>query len=322
MSHSPARTRFVVLGITAGLLLSTPGQPLGATPPLPEVTAAVPSVGGGRSAANAGVQAVAPAPGEPVAAPYSSQLDSSQLDSATALAAAGGQALDTLPPGSIVHNPVFGRDEVVIPDPGRTALLVGDSQSSPANGWPRQALAALGYSVHFCGLGGTGFVASKGSVGNYIDALERGDWLLPVQAPALIVVEGGGNDAATGAGDAEIRTNADRLLVALKSRFPTARIVMVGTLARGERAGGGRRTEVDALVGDIAAAHGIEFISVGDWITRHNLERRLLDSVHMDDEGRRILGNLLARRFKDMRVPDLLSSAGVAPRDPSGRQLG
>lgn len=317
MSHSPALTRFVVLGITAGLLLSTPGQPLGGHPSLPSVTAAVPSAAGGRSAANAGVQAVAPAPGEPVAAPYSSQLDS-----APNLAEAGGQALDTLPPGSIVHNPVFGRDEVVVPDPGRTALLVGDSQSSPANGWPRQALAALGYSVHFCGLGGTGFVASKGAVGNYIDALERGDWLLPAQAPALIVVEGGGNDAAQGAGDAEIRTNADRLLVALKSRFPTARIVMVGTLARGERDGGGRRTEVDALVGSIAAAHGLEFVSVGDWITRYNLERRLLDSVHMDNEGRRILGNLLARRFKDMRVPDLTSTTGVAAQDRSGRRLG
>lgn len=318
MSHSPALTRFIVLGITAGLLLSTPGQPLGGIPSLPAVAAGAPAATGGRTAANAGAQAVAPAPGEPVAAPYSSQLDAAPGD----LAAAGGQAVDTLPPGSIVHNPVFGRDEVVVPDPGRTALLVGDSQSSPSNGWPRQALAALGYSVHFCGLGGTGFVAAKGAVGNYIDALERGDWLLPAQAPALIVVEGGGNDAAMGAGDDEIRKNADRLLVALKSRFPTARIVMVGTLARGERDGGGRRTEVDTLVGSLAAAHGLDFVSVGDWITRYNLERRLLDSVHMDHEGRRILGNLLAREFKDMRVPDLKSSAGMAARDRSGRQFG
>ncbi|MFJ5860634.1 SGNH/GDSL hydrolase family protein [Pseudarthrobacter sp. NPDC092439] len=316
MSHTPALTRFIVLGITAGLLLTTPGQPLGGIPSAPAMAAASPSAAGGRPAANA--PAVPPAPGEPAAAPYSPQLDA-----APGLYVAGGQALDTVAPGSVVFNPVFGRDEVVVADPHRTALLIGDSQSSPANGWPRQALSALGYSVHFCGFGGTGFVASGRAVGNYIDALERGDWLLPAQAPALIVVEGGGNDAAQGAADADIRTNADRLLIALKSRFPTARIVMVGTLARGERDGGGRRTEVDALVGDTAAAHGLEFVSVGDWLTRYNLERRLMDSVHMDDEGRRILGNLLARRFRDMGIPDLKSPAGPAAQDRgAGRQLG
>ncbi|MFJ6079172.1 SGNH/GDSL hydrolase family protein [Pseudarthrobacter sp. NPDC092419] len=315
MSRIPALTRFIVLGITAGLLLSTPGQPLGGFPSAPTV-AEVPSAAAGRAGAAAGAKAVPPAPGEPVAAPYSAQLGAAQ----GGLRAAGGQSLDVMAPGSVVFNPVFGRDEVVVADPGRTALLIGDSQSSPANGWPRQALAALGYNVHFCGLGGTGFVASRGAVGNYIDALEQGDWLLPAQAPALIIVEGGGNDAAQGASDGEIRTNADRLLTALKSRFPTARIVMVGTLARD---GGGRRTEVDALVGSIAAAHGLEFVGVGDWLTRYDLERRLMDSVHMDNEGRRVLGNLLARRFKDMGVPDLKSPAGDAVRDRgTGRELG
>jgi acyl-CoA thioesterase-1 len=281
------------------------------------VVAAGPADGAG-PAAHAGAQAVPPPPGEPAAAPYSSRLGGAPEN----LALAGGQALDTLVPGSVVFNPVFGRDEVVVADPDRTALLIGDSQSSPANGWPRQALAALGYSVHFCGLGGTGFVASKGDVGNYIDALEQGDWLLPAQAPALIIVAGGGNDAARGASDAEIRTNADRLLMALKSRFPTARIVMVGTLARGER--GGRRTEVDALLGRIATVHGLDFVSVGDWLTRYNLERRLLDSVHMDDDGRRVLGNLLARRFRDMGIPDLKSPAGTGSeaQDRAGRKLG
>lgn len=319
MSRTLALTRFIVLGITAGLLLTTPGQPLGGLPSVPIAAQEVSSAATGRAGANPGAMAVPPAPGEPAAAPYAAQLGAAQGHVGTV----GGHVLDLPAPGSVVFNPVFGRDEVVVADPARTALLIGDSQSSPVNGWPRQALAALGYNVHFCGLGGTGFVASRGAVGNYIDALERGDWLLPAQAPALIVVAGGGNDAATGASDAGIRTNADRLLTALKSRFPTARIVMVGTLARGERDGGGRRTEVDALVGSIAAAHGLEFVSVGDWLTRYNLERRLMDAVHMDDEGRRILGNLLARRFKDLGVPDLKSPAGGTGQDGvAGRPLG
>lgn len=261
-----------------------------------------------------------PVAGEPAAAPYSSRLDAASRT----VPAAGEQALAALAPGTVVHNPLFGRDEVVVADPSRTALLVGDSQSSPVDGWPRQALAALGYDVHFCGLGGTGFVASRGSVGNYIDALEHGDWLLPAQSPALVVVEGGGNDAARGATDDEIRTNADRLLVALKSRFPTARMVMVGTLARGENNGGGRRSEVDALVGRIAAAHGLEFVSVGDWVTRYRLEGRLLDAVHMDNDGRRILGHLLAGRFEELNIPNLKAPDGGRPaaQDGTGNQLG
>ena len=49
-----------------------------------------------------------------------------------------------------------------------TALLIGDSQSEPADGWPRLGLASVGYKVHFCGLGGTGYVAANGKTGNYL----------------------------------------------------------------------------------------------------------------------------------------------------------
>ena len=104
----------------------------------------------------------------------------------------------------------------MVPDISRTALLIGDSQSEPADGWPRLGLAAVGYKVHFCGLGGTGFVAANGKTGNYIDALERGDWKLPYGTPPLIVIQGGGNDAGKGATDAQIVANADRLIAALQ----------------------------------------------------------------------------------------------------------
>src|SRR6478672_9534902 len=46
------------------------------------------------------------------------------------------------------------------------------------------------YKVFFCGRGGTGFVASNGRTGNYIDALQRGDWKLPYGTPPLVVIEG------------------------------------------------------------------------------------------------------------------------------------
>lgn len=209
-------------------------------------------------------------------------------------------APETMPAGTVIRNPANGRKEVVVQDIARTAVLIGDSQSEPDDSWPRRALAGLGYDVHFCGRGGTGFVASNGTTGNYIDALQRGDWLLPYGAPPLVVIAGGGNDASRGATDQQITANAERLIASVRQRYPGARLAMVGTLARGAANGGGRRTEVDALLGTVAARHAIAFVGVGDWLTRYNLTGFLADGVHMGPGGHAALGSLLGRRLDEL----------------------
>jgi acyl-CoA thioesterase-1 len=219
----------------------------------------------------------------------------------------------SLPVGSIHRNPANGRNEVVVEDIARTAVLIGDSQSEPTSSWPRAALSSLGYRVHFCGRGGTGFVSSNGTTGNYIDALQRGDWLLPYGSPPLVVIEGGGNDASRGATDQQISTNAERLIASVRQRYPGARLAMVGTLARGAADGGGRRTEVDALLGTVADSHAIPFVSVGDWLTRHHLTGLMADGVHMGPEGHAALAVLLARRLGDLG----LRAAESAPAEPT-----
>jgi acyl-CoA thioesterase-1 len=206
----------------------------------------------------------------------------------------------TLPPCSIYRNPASGREEVLVDDVGHTALLIGDSQSAPAVGWPRQALTALGYHVYYCGAGGTGFVAANGKTGNYIDALDRGDWRLPYGSPPLVIIQGGGNDARTGASDDQITANAERLISTLRQRYPGTALAMIGTLARGSDHGGGRRTEVDSLLGAVAAKHGVPFVSVGDWMTRHDLLPYASDRVHLDTEGHRKLGAILATTLRDL----------------------
>lgn len=204
------------------------------------------------------------------------------------------------PDGGIQRNAATGRSEVVVEDIARTAVLIGDSQSEPASSWPRTALASLGYKVHFCGRGGTGFVTSSGPTGNYNDALERGDWLLPSGSPPLVVIEGGGNDASSGATDQQISAHAERLIASVRQRYPEARLALVGTLARGAANGGGRRTEVDALLGTVAARHSIPFVGVGDWLSRHNLTNLMADGVHMSPDGHAALAVLLARRLGDL----------------------
>ncbi|BCW46285.1 SGNH/GDSL hydrolase family protein [Arthrobacter sp. StoSoilB5] len=223
-------------------------------------------------------------------------------------------ALD-LPVGSLYRNPANGRDEVVLADVRHTAVLIGDSQAMPKDSWPQRGISALGYKLHVVGMGGTGFVASNGKTGNYIDALQRGDWLLPYGDPPLIVVQGGGNDATQKATDAQITSNADRLLAALKKRYPGARLAMIGTLARGAGNGGGRRSEVDALLGRIAAKHAIPFVSTGDWLTRYDAVADLQDGVHMKPSGHAKLGSVLARELTALGLtarPDTDSS--VSPQ--------
>ena len=217
-----------------------------------------------------------------------------------ALPAVEAAAAEAPATGSRVRNPANGRLEAVVPDISRTALLIGDSQSEPLDGWPRQALTAAGYKVYFCGRGGTGFVSANGSTGNYIDALRDGDWLLPSGTPALIVIQGGGNDAANGATDRQITTNAESLIGELQARYPGTRMAMIGTLARSKDDGGGRRTDVDTLLGSVAADRGLPFVSVGDWLTRYGLAKDLADAVHMNPSGRKALGTLLEQRLRDL----------------------
>lgn len=235
-------------------------------------------------------------------------------------AAAPGQAAAAEAPatGSKVRNPANGRLEAVVPDINRTVLLIGDSQSEPGDGWPRQALAAAGYKVYFCGRGGTGFVSANGNTGNYIDAIREGDWLLPSGTPALIVIQGGGNDAASGATDQQITANAESLIGELQARYPGTRMAMVGTLARSKDDGGGRRTAVDTLLGSVAADNQLPFVSVGDWLTRYGLAKDLADAVHMNPAGRKALGTLLEQRLRDLGLdrkqsPDTAAVLAAAP---------
>ena len=298
MRAAPAVMRIAVAGITVGIVLATPGQPVQVLPP--DSGFVRPLARTGQDGVPSKLLRPAPASGQPAAASYPSRVDLAELVQGAAIPL----------PGAVYRNPIFGRNEVVVPNITRTAVLIGDSQSEPANGWPRQALASLGYHAYFVGLGGTGFVKANGRVGNYIDALERGDWLLPVGTPPLVVVQGGGNDAGSGATDGQITANANRLLEAIKSRYPSTRIVMVGTLGRGAANGGGRRSHVDSLLGTIAAKQGITFVSVGDWLTRYKLTHRLADTVHMDKEGRKALGILLERRLRELDVKDLNAITG------------
>jgi acyl-CoA thioesterase-1 len=286
MRNASALFRLAAPMIALGILVGGCGQiPLSQTPD---------AVPGSRTGSGQGIQGKSfLAPGGAPGAPLAAGAGSRSLPM-------GGPDPAVLPAGSVYRNPANGREEVIVEDIRHTAVLIGDSQSEPSTGWPRQGLAAMGYSVFFCGLGGTGYVASNGKTGNYIDALERGDWKLPYGTPPLVVIEGGGNDAAKGATDAQIVANADRLISSVRDRYPAARVVMVGTLARGASYGGGRRTQVDSLLGTVAAKHGLQFVSVGDWLTKYGLTSSMADGVHLNAQGHQALGAIFGKKLQSL----------------------
>ncbi|WP_434613955.1 SGNH/GDSL hydrolase family protein [Arthrobacter sp. A5] len=226
-------------------------------------------------------------------------------------------ATAALPAGALYLNPATGRKEMVEPNIGRTAVLIGDSQSEGAAGvvakntWTNTALANLGYNVEFRGRGGTGFVAANGRTGNYPDALENGNWYLPYGQAPLVVIQGGGNDASRGATDEQIMANAARLLKDLKQTYPESKFVMIGTLAKGTPYGGARRSQVDALLGTFATQNHIPFVSVGDWITLYGVGDKLADGVHLTAAGHRVLADVLSRQLTALGVTPPIKGTGA-----------
>ncbi|CAH0223015.1 hypothetical protein SRABI128_02246 [Microbacterium sp. Bi128] len=295
MRNASALSRFVAMMIATGVVLGGCGQ-----------TSYSPAPDAGSS--EVGSSDAGSSESEAVGTPLTGSGAGAAVGAGVPVAAGSaaktriGSTIDpaALPSGSTYRNPANGRNEIIVKDTSNVAVLIGDSQSEPSYGWPRQGLAAAGYKVFFCGRGGTGFVASNGKTGNYIDALQRGDWKLPYGAPPLVVIEGGGNDAARGASDAQIVSNAERLIASIQQRYPAARILMVGTLGRGAHYGGGRRSDVDALLGRVADHHGLSFVSAGDWLTRYNLTGSMADRVHLNRQGHAALGAVFGQRLQSL----------------------
>jgi acyl-CoA thioesterase-1 len=220
--------------------------------------------------------------------------------------------------GSFAKNPATGRREIVVPDIRHTAVLIGDSQAAGPHTWPQIALRQLGYTVSFAGAGGTGFVAANQHSGaaNYYDAFTSNTWVLPHGDPALVVVQGGGNDAANGASDGDILASANALLLGLERTYPASRLVLIGTLSRSPRDGGGRRSEVDTLLRDFATKRGITFVSPGDWLTTYKLKGFLADEVHLTSTGAQKAAVVLEQKLAALKLgaPAVLSEPSQWPR--------
>jgi len=196
--------------------------------------------------------------------------------------------------GTLMFSPRLGRIMSYEPAVEDMAVVIGDSQAG-RDTWVGKGLASLGYTPLVLGAWGTGYTRGNGTVGNYPDALEAEQWLLPWGKPGLLVVQGGGNDAY-GPDNAEIRRNAVRLIGELKRTYPQTRIVLVGVIGDGK----GRRAEIDDLLARIAAEQGLDFLSPKDWWQRHGLGSKLEDGVHFGETGHDAAAPVFARELNSV----------------------
>lgn len=210
--------------------------------------------------------------------------------------------------GSLMYDPVTGRVMSVVPGVDESALVIGDSQTSIKT-WVGQGLVQAGYRPILRGANGTGFAHGNGTVSAYAQALESHQWLLPWGEPALIILQGGGNDTAHSA--AEIQSGARRLISDVRQSYPSARILMVGVIGDGT----GPRKDVDRLLAATAAEAGLEFLSPGDWWARYGLNGAMRpDGRHLSPEGHARTAGVFARELERIAPVDSGFSSGRPAR--------
>ena len=204
----------------------------------------------------------------------------------------GGDYRTDFQRGSLMYVPRLGRVMAYDSEVDESAVVIGDSQSGKDT-WVGRGLTSLGYAPVILGAGGTGYTRGNGTVDSYPEALEEEEWLLPWGKPALVILQGGGNDAY-GASNQAIRHNAIQLIREVRRTYPEARIVVVGVIGTGS----GRRGEIDNLMGQVAAEQGLDFLSLRDWWSRYSLSSKLDDGVHLGKAGHDIAAPIFARELK------------------------
>lgn len=177
-----------------------------------------------------------------------------------------------------------------------TALFFGDSYfvgggCSPdaSRGMAAVAARQLGYAPVVRGAGGTGFVQANVEYGIPPYLAQIRDGAFDVKDPALVVIEGGTNDI--GRSVAKVKRNAAKVLGIAKSRFPGARIIVVGPM---QTYGPWSDTDrIRDVMKRVSRKQGLRFVNPQKWTAGHD-DWLCSDYVHPTYPGHELLGARLA----------------------------
>ena len=168
------------------------------------------------------------------------------------------------------------------------SYTIGTATRSPADRWPNQLVARLGGDPPVLAL--VANLAVNGSTSG--DVIDRELPLLDEARPEIASLLIGVNDVVQGVSPATYRANVDRILEEIERRVPATRIVTVatpdytvtpqgGAYGDPERQSAGIRT-MNAILLDVASAHGVAFVDVFDVSLRAATDRSLVadDGLH------------------------------------------
>lgn len=113
---------------------------------------------------------------------------------------------------------------------------------------------------------------------------------------------------------------ADATVQALHHRYPTSRMLMIGTLAGVRSPADSRRAEVDRLLGNYARTRQIAFVGAGDWLARFGLVGNLADDVHLTQDGHDLLAGVLATRLATLHLGQKDTAATLPATVPAYAQ--
>lgn len=199
--------------------------------------------------------------------------------------------------------------------PGQVrALLFGDSLMHGTGARPVRPVMArvvaheLGWQVTVDAVPGTGYTNGGAHSRPYLDRLRQPGVLST--AYDVVVLEGGTNDAA--ADPATLRDRAVETVRYVRTRLPTAQIVLMGAYNPIGRRYDARRVTVDAVLRTVAVAEGLPYVSpiAGHWTQGQGARFLCPDGLHPSTWGYGVMGARLSSALRAAHVGRRLKPLG------------
>jgi lysophospholipase L1-like esterase len=186
------------------------------------------------------------------------------------------------------------------------ALFFGDSLMNGTGAHPTRPVMArvagrqLGWDITVDAFGGTGYTTGGSRGRPYLDRLSRpGVLSTPYD---VVLLEGGTNDKA--ADPATMRDRTTETVRYVRSRLPTAKIVLMGAYNPMGRRYDARRVTIDAVIRAVAVEQDLPYFSPisGQWTKGQG--RRFLspDGLHPSTYGYGVMGARLVTALRTAHV--------------------
>jgi lysophospholipase L1-like esterase len=186
------------------------------------------------------------------------------------------------------------------------ALFFGDSLMNGTGTRPtrpvmaRVAARLLGWDVTVDAFGGTGYTTGGSRGRPYVERLAKPGVLSP--AYDVVVLEGGTNDRA--ADPATMHARTTETVQYVRSRLPTATIVLMGAFNPPSRKYDARRVAIDAVIAGVAVEQSVHFFSPisGRWTRGQGARFLSADGLHPSTYGYGLMGARLATELRAAHI--------------------